>query len=497
MKKTTLLFTILVFSFLSLKAQISPSHIYFPSDVHELNISSKKELKAFLKEQVLAEGLFIEIVGHTDDLGEPEYNLALAFRRANAVKDFLLKKGIAEEQILLAALGEDSPMADNRDESGRKLNRRVSLALGDGSFVWLGPDASSIIAEENIEELNPREQYFQSMMADLRKKGKRYTIEPHREFRIETDNGTLLFIPAEVFETQDGSEIQEDIVVEVNEFIERSEMVLGGLHSISDQGLLETGGMFEINAYSGAKKLKLKEGRKIEVYVPTARKLDGMQLFGLGAGRNTETTFAVWQVDEEGDMPDSSRVKVHAEKWWLKKKGGPKWTDHSKSRHFIYQTYDTTWQNGVAVIIEHETGYNKPRPVLNALRRSSKPFYYRLNVGRLGWINCDRFYRYEGPKSELLVKLEDTNQPFVLSLVFKDMNSIMSPNYREGEYLGFGDIPLDRELVLIAMTKLKGKDKWKFAIQEVDFQEETLLDELEFQEGSKRLMETMIANRVD
>lgn len=67
------------------------------------------------------------IVGHTDDVGTPEENAALGLGRANAIRQFLINKGIAAGRIQASSKGEAEPVTDNSTEDGRHQNRRVVL----------------------------------------------------------------------------------------------------------------------------------------------------------------------------------------------------------------------------------------------------------------------------------------------------------------------------------------------------------------------------------
>ena len=71
--------------------------------------------------------LIIEIHGHTDNIGTREYNRRLSERRAKAVKDYLLKKGIERKRLFAVGFGSTRPVATNRTDAGRALNRRVEL----------------------------------------------------------------------------------------------------------------------------------------------------------------------------------------------------------------------------------------------------------------------------------------------------------------------------------------------------------------------------------
>jgi len=74
-------------------------------------------------------GLYVEIAGHTSSDGVPDKNLELSLRRAQAVKDYLVKRGIATGRILTVGHGSDVPVADNKTDDGRKKNRRIEFRI--------------------------------------------------------------------------------------------------------------------------------------------------------------------------------------------------------------------------------------------------------------------------------------------------------------------------------------------------------------------------------
>ena len=69
----------------------------------------------------------VEVAGHTDSIGTDNYNMGLSLRRANAVRDYLISKGIAAENLTAKGYGESQPVADNQTAEGRFKNRRVEL----------------------------------------------------------------------------------------------------------------------------------------------------------------------------------------------------------------------------------------------------------------------------------------------------------------------------------------------------------------------------------
>ena len=71
----------------------------------------------------------IEVQGHTDNVGERNANIDLSKARAEAVRKYLLGKGIAEARITSVGFGPDKPIADNKKSAGKAKNRRVELRL--------------------------------------------------------------------------------------------------------------------------------------------------------------------------------------------------------------------------------------------------------------------------------------------------------------------------------------------------------------------------------
>jgi outer membrane protein OmpA-like peptidoglycan-associated protein len=72
----------------------------------------------------------VQIDGFTDSVGTDSYNQNLSQRRADAVRDQLVSRGISSTRISTRGYGKDSPVASNSESSGRQLNRRVEVVIG-------------------------------------------------------------------------------------------------------------------------------------------------------------------------------------------------------------------------------------------------------------------------------------------------------------------------------------------------------------------------------
>lgn len=69
------------------------------------------------------------IVGHTDNVGTNAYNMALSDRRAQAVVDYLVSRGVSRARLRPTGRGETEPVATNSTDMGRQQNRRVEIAI--------------------------------------------------------------------------------------------------------------------------------------------------------------------------------------------------------------------------------------------------------------------------------------------------------------------------------------------------------------------------------
>jgi OOP family OmpA-OmpF porin len=77
-------------------------------------------------------GLNLEViiaVGHTDSVGTASYNQRLSVRRAEAVKSYLVGKGVEKNRVYTEGKGEKQPVADNKTAEGRAKNRRVEIEV--------------------------------------------------------------------------------------------------------------------------------------------------------------------------------------------------------------------------------------------------------------------------------------------------------------------------------------------------------------------------------
>ncbi len=104
-------------------------NIFYTTDSYELVERSIVELTKLTEFLVSNPSLKIEISGHTDNVGTPEYNLELSANRAKSVYDYLVNEQINPERLTYKGYGETKPLSANDTEEGKAENRRTEIEI--------------------------------------------------------------------------------------------------------------------------------------------------------------------------------------------------------------------------------------------------------------------------------------------------------------------------------------------------------------------------------
>ena len=104
--------------------------VYFDFGKYDLKDEGYLLLERLAGELKSNNSIKVEITGHTDNIGSEGFNDELSLKRAEAVKQFLIQKGVNEDQVIINGVGYKNPVTDNSTEQFRAMNRRVE-------FKWI------------------------------------------------------------------------------------------------------------------------------------------------------------------------------------------------------------------------------------------------------------------------------------------------------------------------------------------------------------------------
>ncbi|GEM_PF-1032849 len=110
------------------------ANVQFEYNSSRVTRESENSLDYIALVMEIEEDFNITIDAHTDNVGSTNFNKSLSVRRANAVKRYLIRKGVNPSRLKVNGYGEEKPISDNDTEQGRAMNRRVEFKLGTSFF---------------------------------------------------------------------------------------------------------------------------------------------------------------------------------------------------------------------------------------------------------------------------------------------------------------------------------------------------------------------------
>jgi len=297
MKKITLLILLLISSSLPVVAQeFFIDTVYFDFDRYTLKdsyISKLDSITTILEEYP---SYYIEIFGHTDNIGTDFYNLQLSEDRAEEVHDFLLEKGLDDDRVYFEGFGTDKPAATNETFLGREKNRRAEIAVIYTQDTAMLADAAQEMMNQQTgreEEEEPEEEIIPET-ATLEAGDKPLTVLTDRENIIYGEEGTRVLIPAKAFDTE-----EDKVTMEMVELFDRSDMLFVGMPTVTSDGPLETEGMVMLEARNSRGRLvKVRPETPITVEIPSERPKEQLVVYeGRGGNRTSRIRGRVTVAD--------------------------------------------------------------------------------------------------------------------------------------------------------------------------------------------------------
>jgi outer membrane protein OmpA-like peptidoglycan-associated protein len=110
-------------------AKVVLNNIFFETGKATLSSNSRLELIKAIDLMKANPSMIIEVGGHTDNVGDDDFNMKLSHERAKSVRDYLVAGGIASTRVQAKGYGETNPVATNDTEDGKKANRRTEFVI--------------------------------------------------------------------------------------------------------------------------------------------------------------------------------------------------------------------------------------------------------------------------------------------------------------------------------------------------------------------------------
>ena len=271
MKKALhILIVILLAISMQTATQAQSQHILFATNSCELKKNSMDSLDEWTKKHTSDKDMLFRVQGFADSRNSDNYNKELAAKRSHVVAEYLRRNGFSN--VFEQSFGEGNPVCDEVTPECLALNRRVE--------IWTnGKDDVLSLAD-----------YFGRKPAQV------FYINPKTENQIQGKEGTKVVIPAFAFKLNDKT-VHDTVRIELTEFYNKGEMLLNGLTTKADDGLIESAGTVHIAAYDKQAQLTLQTGKVIGLAFNNRTVEDGMITF---YGGNQSFINASCKVPSEG-----------------------------------------------------------------------------------------------------------------------------------------------------------------------------------------------------
>ncbi len=256
------LFVLLAFLFFSFHATAAVTntnhYIYFQTDSFNIAAQEQAQLSELISGLPTSGETEIWVTGHTDAEGNSQYNRNLSQQRAASVIKNMIALGLPADAIHQNYLGENKPVASNGSENGKAKNRRVEIVI---KHTELNSMAEIISADASLAP-------------------QQFEISATTAQTIKGNKGMEITIPAGAFADANGKPVTAGKVnVTLTEYTDVATAFLHGVTSMSDKGLLQSGGMFNITASANGSPLQLATGKELGVKIPAVNPEPDMKVY--------------------------------------------------------------------------------------------------------------------------------------------------------------------------------------------------------------------------
>ena len=255
-----------------------------------------------------------------------------------------------------------------------------------------------------------------------------YSYTANQPKTIYTDNGNTFSFPAGAFETLEGQQVKTgNVDICIWEFADKKSLIYANLTTHSSDKMLETGGSFYIEAKLDGEPLQLSNGTNYQVQLKTKQNFKDMFTY-YGASRDGAV---YWEVNKSEPvyLSETSPSSISER------------TVMSEDEFGDPTIATTVWDSPLEY--EEDAAWYEDE---------GDETFYQLSAGKLGWINCDRFY--DAKSTSALAVVVDTKEPVSVRVVFRDIESVMpayaSSNHKD-QYKAMG-IPTGEKVLILAYS---------------------------------------------
>lgn len=278
MRYTVLYMMLLMVGVISARAQHQSFNykVHFKSDEFILDQTDQTLLNQLVASIPKDDYYEITLTAHTDSDADLGYNEALSAKRAASVREYLQKKGVPHNKFYVKCYGERAPLGNNKADEGKSANRRVEVTLHHYRF-------------NNTADM---------LKAAGGNQHQKFTINPLQENIITGKDGVRIVIPAASLVDKNGKAVTSTVTIELSEYLKPADALYQSLSTqTSDGRMLETGGMFKIEAFAAGEAIQLKQGASLKADIPAMQPKNDMLVFNASVNKQGITT---WETNGTG-----------------------------------------------------------------------------------------------------------------------------------------------------------------------------------------------------
>ncbi|MFY8090319.1 MAG: OmpA family protein [Chitinophagaceae bacterium] len=442
--------------------KVSTLNIYFEKNSAQLTPKAIETLQSFIDQKKSFLIDTIKIIGFADSVGTSTYNLSLSSQRATTVFEYFKSKFSNETTIMVSFVGENFV----QDYHSIALNRKVEIDIA--YYAENNKNSST----EIFTTLLPFEQDVDEQ---------KFSINLNEDtVKLKGKEGTEIIIPPNSIQYKNKTLAKGSVQLILKEYYNPTDIILAGMHSMSNREMLQTAGMFNVTIVQNGDTLNEETANSIIIIMPAKqgeKALDSMNVFTLSknevsdewlnSGKIFKLQKGYW--DNYNYAFDRSNLANNSN-WFSNLNVGTVFENDSKIERPWYSVLSKYKSNikrhaitlrkiDYVNIIVKERNYltHRGRLEMNAsffdktYYLQYHPYTYKGLSNKINFINCDRFYKAKN-KINYIVETPNFEGARVM-LYFKDLNAFMKASVTQNGKYEFENIPANENVVIVALGK--------------------------------------------